>query len=105
MDPERSLARARGASPKDLGGATSYGMEKKIRIKKGIVVSDKMDKTVVVEVNRLKKHEKYRKYYKVTTKFKAHDEENKYHVGNKVVIQETRPLSKDKRWIVVNKID
>ena len=80
-------------------------MDKKIRIKKGVVVSDKMDKTVVVEVNRLKKHEKYRKYYKVTTKFKAHDEENKYHVGNKVVIQETRPLSKDKRWIVVNKID
>ena len=85
--------------------AASYGMDKKLRIKKGIIVSDKMDKTVVVEVTRLKKHKKYKKYYKVTTKFKAHDEENKYHTGEKVLIQETRPLSKDKRWIVVNKID
>ena len=78
-------------------------MDKKLRIKKGIVVSDKMTKTVVVEVTRLKKHEKYRKYYKVTTKFKAHDEENQYHTGDKVLIQETRPLSKDKRWMVIGK--
>ena len=77
----------------------------KPRIKKGVVVSDKMDKTVVVEINRLKKHEKYQKYYKVTTKFKAHDEENAYHTGDKVIIQETRPLSKDKRWTVVSKAD
>jgi len=80
-------------------------MDKKLRLKKGVVVSDKMDKTVVVEVVRLKKHEKYRKYYKVNTKFKAHDEENKYHIGDKVIIQETRPISRDKRWIVINKID
>ena len=77
----------------------------KPRLKKGIVVSDKMDKTVVVEVVRLKKHKKYRKYYKVTTKFKAHDEENKYHVGDQVTIQETRPISKDKRWVIVSKAD
>ena len=79
--------------------------DKKPRIKKGVIVSDKMDKTVVVEITRLKKHEKYKKYFKVTTRFKAHDEENKYHTGDKVLMQETRPMSKDKRWIVVNKID
>ena len=79
-------------------------MINKPRTKKGVIVSDKMAKTVVVEVTRLKKHEKYRKYYKVTTRFKAHDEENKHHTGDKVVIQETRPISKDKRWIVVDKV-
>lgn len=70
---------------------------------KGVVVSDKMQKTVVVEILRLKKHPKYKKYFKVSTKFKAHDEEGLYHIGDKVVIQETRPMSKDKRWIVVGK--
>ena len=80
-------------------------MTSKPRIKKGVIVSDKMDKTVVVEITRLKKHKKYQKYYKVTARFKAHDEENQYHIGDKVIIQETRPLSKDKRWTVVNKID
>ena len=76
-------------------------MESKHRILKGIVVSDKMTKTVVVAVTRLKKHPKYLKYYKVTKKFKAHDEENKFKTGDKVTIQETRPLSKDKRWKVL----
>ena len=70
---------------------------------KGIVVSDKMTKTVVVSVTRLKKHPKYKKYYKVTKRFKAHDEKGEYRVGDKVVIQETRPMSKDKRWKVVGK--
>jgi small subunit ribosomal protein S17 len=77
---------------------------KKIRMLKGVVVSDKMTKTVVVAVTRLKKHPKYKKYYKVTKKYKAHDEKNEYHVGDKVIIQETRPLSKEKRWIVVKKL-
>ena len=77
---------------------------KKIRMLKGVVVSDKMTKTVVVAVTRLKKHPKYKKYYKVTKKYKAHDEKSKYHVGDKVVIQETRPLSKEKKWIVVKKL-
>lgn len=71
------------------------------RIKKGIVVSDKMDKTVVVRVHRLKKHPKYKKYYGVDTKFKVHDEKNEYHIGDKVLIQETKPISKDKRWKVI----
>jgi len=71
---------------------------------KGIVVSDKMDKTVVVEVKRFKEHPLYKKRYLVSKKYKAHDAENKYHVGDKVVIEESRPLSKDKRWRVINKI-
>ena len=78
--------------------------ENKGIILKGVVVSDKMQKTVVVSVTRLKKHPKYKKYYKVTKRFKAHDEKGEYHIGDKVVIRETRPLSKSKRWIVVSKI-
>lgn len=70
----------------------------------GVVVSDKMKKTVVVAVNRLRKHSKYKKYFKITRKFKAHDESNAYHTGNKVVIQETKPISKDKRWVVIKKL-
>lgn len=70
----------------------------------GIVVSDKMQKTRVVAVSRLKKHPKYLKYYHVTTKFKAHDEENAYRKGDTVVIEESRPLSREKRWKIVSKI-
>lgn len=70
----------------------------------GVVVSDKMTKTRVVAVERLKKHPRYLKYYKVTTKFKAHDEENAYKKGDKVVIEETRPMSKEKRWKIVGKV-
>ena len=69
----------------------------------GTVVSDKMQKTVVVAVSHEKKHPKYLKYFTKTNKFKAHDEKNEYHTGDKVIIQETRPLSKYKRWIVVGK--
>lgn len=64
----------------------------------GAVVSDKMAKTRIVEISRFKKHPKYLKYYKVTKRFKAHDEKGEYHVGNQVVIEETKPLSKEKRW-------
>jgi len=71
---------------------------------KGVVSSDKMDKTVVVTVTRMKKHPKYLKYYKVSRKFKAHDSENQYKVGDDVIIEEIRPMSKDKRWRVVSKI-
>ena len=78
---------------------------KKFKTLKGIVVSDRMQKTVVVSVTRLTKHPKYKKYYKVTKKFKAHDEKNEYHMADKVVIEETRPLSKDKRWVVIGKAD
>jgi small subunit ribosomal protein S17 len=68
---------------------------------KGTVVSDKMDKTAVVAVTRFVKHPKYHKYMKVTKKYKAHDETNAAHVGDIVFIQESRPLSKDKRFVIV----
>jgi small subunit ribosomal protein S17 len=71
------------------------------RTLKGVVVSDKMDKTIVVLVERLKQHPRYKKRYKVHKKYKAHDPENKYKVGDKVVIQESKPISKDKKWIVL----
>ncbi len=74
------------------------------RLLQGIIVSDKMDKTVVVKILRLKKHPKYKKYFKVTKKFKAHNPENQFHTGDKVIIGETKPMSKEKRWIVINKI-
>jgi len=66
----------------------------------GIVVKDKMDKTVVVEVERVLKHARYHKYLTTRATCKAHDEENKAKVGDKVLIVETRPLSRDKRWVV-----
>ncbi|TSC74392.1 MAG: small subunit ribosomal protein S17 [Parcubacteria group bacterium Gr01-1014_44] len=77
---------------------------KKGRILTGMVVSDKMNKTVVVEITRLRKHPKYKKYFKITRKFKAHDENNTYRIGDKVNIQEIRPMSKYKRWIVIGKV-
>ncbi|MBU2109650.1 30S ribosomal protein S17 [Patescibacteria group bacterium] len=67
---------------------------------KGIVVSDAMNKTVVVIVNRYKKHPKYKKYIRISKKYKAHDENNQYKKGDKVVIEECRPKSKDKHFIV-----
>ena len=70
----------------------------------GVVTSDRMDKTRVVSVARFKKHPKYVKYYKETSMFKAHDETNEYHTGDKVMIEETRPLSREKRWRIVGKI-
>jgi len=76
-------------------------MESKGKLLKGVVVSDKMDKTVVVTVSRFVKHPLYGKFYKVSKKYKAHDEENKCKIGDKVEIIETRPISKDKRFKVV----
>ncbi|MEI6580902.1 MAG: 30S ribosomal protein S17 [bacterium] len=73
------------------------------KILNGTVVSDKMDKTVVVLVSRFVKHPKYGKYYNASKKYKAHDEENKHKIGDKVEIVETRPISKDKKFKVINK--
>jgi small subunit ribosomal protein S17 len=70
----------------------------------GTVVSDKMTKTVVVEVQRLKMHPMYRKQFRVSDRYQAHDEAGTYHTGDRVVIRETRPLSKRKRWVVVEKV-
>lgn len=71
----------------------------------GVVTSDKMDKTVVVAVETLVQHPLYKKRVRRTKKFKAHDEQNQCKVGDKVRIMETRPLSKDKRWRVVEIIE
>ena len=67
----------------------------------GIVVSDKMDKTIVVQTETLKTHPIYKKRFKKTTKFKAHDENNECLIGDRVKIMETRPLSREKRWRLV----
>ncbi|MEK6672958.1 MAG: 30S ribosomal protein S17 [Nitrospirota bacterium] len=75
------------------------------KIYSGKIVSDKMDKTVVVAITRLYQHETYKKTVKKVTKFKAHDEENKCKVGDTVSIIETRPLSKEKRWTVLEILD
>ena len=71
------------------------------RIIEGVVVSDKMDKTIVIAVTTLKQHKIYKKFHKETKKYKAHDEKNQFKVGDIVKIQETRPISKDKKWTVV----
>jgi small subunit ribosomal protein S17 len=77
--------------------------ERKVRI--GKVVSDKMEKTVVVAVERLVRHPLYHKSIKQTVKYKAHDENNESHLGDTVKIMETRPLSKEKRWRVVEVLE
>ena len=80
--------------------------ERKLRkVRQGIVVSDKMDKTVVVAVERKVPHKLYKKSINTTTKFKAHDENNECGIGDKVRVMETRPLSKDKRWRVVEIVE
>jgi small subunit ribosomal protein S17 len=71
----------------------------------GRVRSDKMEKTVVVEVVRFKRDSVYKKYVRVRKRYKAHDEQNEYKVGDRVEIEEHRPLSRDKRWKVVRLID
>ena len=77
-------------------------MERQLRkTRTGLVVSDKMDKSVVVSVERKVKHPIYGKFVKKTTKFMAHDEKNECGIGDTVLIQETRPLSKNKNWRLV----
>ena len=75
------------------------------RTLEGLVTSDRMQKTRVVTVSRLKKHAKYLKYYKVSTNFKMHDEANESKTGDRVLMQESRPISKDKRWKLVKIIE
>ena len=81
-------------------------MERNLRkTRVGIVSSNKMDKTIVVSILDSVKHPLYKKVIKRTVKFKAHDENNKCNIGDKVEIMETRPLSKDKRWRLVRIIE
>ncbi len=81
-------------------------MERALRkTRVGIVVSDKMDKTIVVAIRDNVKHPLYKKIIKRTVRFKAHDENNTARIGDKVMIMETRPLSKDKNWRLVEIIE
>ncbi len=70
-----------------------------------MVVSDKMAKTIVVTVDRLKMHPKYRKQYVVTSRYTAHDAKGEFHTGDRVVIREVRPMSKTKRWVAIKKLE
>ena len=79
-------------------GTAARGQRK---TKVGRVVSDKMDKTIVVSVERLTRHRLYKRVIRLTTKFKAHDEANEAHVGDTVLIEESRPLSATKRWRLI----
>ncbi len=85
--------------------ATANSVTRKTNQKIGVVVSDKMDKTISVKVSRLVMHKKYKKYFTSTSVFKAHDEKSSAKTGDKVMIQETRPLSKTKRWKLVKVIE
>ena len=77
---------------------------KKRRVLKGVVVSDKMDKTISVLIDRYKEHPKYKKRYKVSKKYLADDSKNECKIGDQVIIQETRPMSKNKKWKVIKKV-
>jgi small subunit ribosomal protein S17 len=83
------------------GATTTVQTQTKRKTKVGRVVSDKMDKTIVVSVERLARHPIYKRVIRLTTKFKAHDETNDAHVGDTVLIEESRPLSATKRWRLI----
>jgi small subunit ribosomal protein S17 len=83
-----------------MTGATTP-VQAQRKTKTGRVVSDKMDKTIVVSVERLARHPLYKRVIRLTTKFKAHDETNDAHTGDTVLIEESRPLSATKRWRLV----
>ena len=80
-------------------------MRNERKVREGIVVSDKMEKTIVVAIETMILHPIYKKRVKRTTKFKAHDENNVAKIGDKVKIMETRPLSKDKNWRLVEVLE
>ncbi len=84
-----------------MTGADTQVQESQRKTKVGRVVSDKMDKTIVVSVERLARHPLYKRVIRLTTKFKAHDETNDAHTGDTVLIEESRPLSATKRWRLI----
>lgn len=91
------MSEAKAASTE---GASAAGgrLERHKRVLEGTVVSDKMEKTVVVQVTRRFRHPRYKKYVQERTRYKAHDENNEAREGDRVRIVESRPLSRDKRW-------
>jgi small subunit ribosomal protein S17 len=84
------------------GANTTVQTKRKTKV--GRVVSDKMDRTIVVSVERLARHRLYKRVIRLTTKFKAHDETNDAHIGDTVLIEESRPLSATKRWRLISVI-
>ena len=90
---------AKKTSPKTKSAETKATISKKFS---GVVVSDKNDKTIIVKVESVKIHPKYKKRHVISRRYKVHDEVNKYKVGDKVVFIECRPLSRDKRWRVIS---
>lgn len=106
---EKKQAKKAPASPKKIAvkvkpvAAPEVIVKREIIRKKfsGIVVSDKSDKTIIVRVDSVKIHPKYKKRYTISRKYKVHDEKNEFKVDDKVVFVECRPLSRDKRWRVV----
>ena len=90
-------------SDKTKDEAVTHRTTRKTR--EGLVVSDKMDKTVVVETVRFKMDPMYKKYVRVRARYKAHDEKNEYKTGDRVEIIEHKPISKDKRWKVIRLVD
>lgn len=78
-------------------------MSKKIKIQHGIVVSDKMDKTIIIEVLKIKRHAKYEKRYQLKKRYKVHDFKNKFKIGDKASFVSCKPISRDKQWKVIYK--
>jgi small subunit ribosomal protein S17 len=100
--PDATLGEpAVSANPARRAPEGSAGDRTRRKVRVGVVVSDKMDKTVVVSVERLRRHPIYKRVVRLSSKFKAHDEDNAAHVGDTVRIEESRPLSAEKRWKVV----
>ena len=88
---------------KETTTTASAGVSKSKSLKRGVVISDKLDKTIVVKVNTFKEHPKYKKRYMSSKKYKVHDEKNQFKVGDKVSFRSCRPISRDKKWIVMDK--
>jgi small subunit ribosomal protein S17 len=101
---ERSSDAAAGRRSDDSGGGDAIGRGRR-KVRTGVVVSDKMDKTVVVRIDRTALHPVYLKTMRRSAKLAAHDEANDAHVGDTVRVMETRPLSKSKRWRVVEIVE
>jgi small subunit ribosomal protein S17 len=97
----KAAEKTSAAANADTSASVQHERKKSVKTRRGVVLSNKMDKTVVVEISRRYQHPKYGKFLKQRIRHKAHDADNKCSIGDIVVIEETRPLSKDKRWKVI----
>ncbi len=105
--PAKAATKApkKAAAPAEAGQADTAKKSNALQTRRtlvGLVVSNKMQKTIVVRIERNVRHGKYAKYVATSNRFKAHDEKNEAKIGDQVVIVESRPLSKDKRWVLKN---